>query len=267
MRAPCIALLTDFGEADYFVASLKGVMLGINPKAVLVDISHSVPAFDIRAGAFVLAAACRYFPQRTIFLSIVDPGVGSKRKILLVRANRYDFIAPDNGLLSPALARERAWRAWSIENTRYSLPGPSRTFEGRDKMAPAAARLSLGADPASFGPPVGDIMRWNAPEPRVGAAAITGEILYADKYGNLTTNIPGEKLVALAAGAPGGRLEALVGARKIGEPRDNYAAARKGEVFFLVGSLGLVEIAAREASARRKLGAAPGDRVRIARHG
>lgn len=267
MRVPCIALLTDFGRAGYYAASLKGVILSINPKAAIVDISHDVPSFDIQAGAFDLSAASGYFPRGTVFLAIVDPGVGSKRRILLVRTEKHAFIAPDNGVLSLALDREKVRRAWSVENPRYFLPRPSRTFEGRDKMAPAAAWLSKGADPESFGPRVEDIIRGDAVGPQVTDSGIIGRIVYADKYGNLTTNISGESLLALSSRRGSGHLEVQVGGKRIAGFRENYGAATKGEIFYLIGSLGLVEIAVRESSAVRKLRAGVGDRVRVARHG
>jgi S-adenosylmethionine hydrolase len=267
MRVPCIALLTDFGLADHYVASLKGVILSINPRAVIVDINHNVPSFDIPAGAFELFAAYRYFPPGTVFLAVVDPGVGSKRRILLARTEKYAFIAPDNGILSLALSREKVRRVRSVENPRYFVPRPSRTFDGRDKMAPAAAWLSRGAALSSFGPAVRDIVKWDAPEPRVEGAEISGSILYADKYGNLTTNISGEDLSQLAPPGRWASLDAFVAGQRIARFRETYGVANKGEPFLLVGSLGLVEIAARQASAGRRLRAGAGDRVRILRHG
>ncbi len=270
MKVPCIALLTDFGLADHYAASLKAVILNINRRAVVVDISHEIPSFDVRAAAFELLAACSYFPLGTVFVTVVDPGVGSARKILLARTRKYAYIGPDNGVLTPALTQEKVWRAWSVENPRYFLPRPSRTFEGRDKMAPAAAWLSRGAALESFGPRVSDIRKLagGVSEPQASTSEITGGIIHADKFGNLTTNIPGEMLVNLAGRRAFGELEVrMAGKKRIGVFRENYGASGKGELFFLVGSLGLVEISAREAAASRKIPAGRGDSVRIVRHG
>jgi S-adenosylmethionine hydrolase len=267
MRVPCIALLTDFGLADHYVASLKGVILGINPGAVIVDITHGIPSFDITAGGFELFAACPYFPKGTVFLAIVDPGVGSERRILLVRTERYAFIAPDNGILSLALSQEKVRSVRSVENPRYFIAGPSRTFEGRDKMAPAAAWLSRGAALPSFGPLVCDIAEGEAPVPRVDGREISGRVIYIDKFGNLTTNISEERLSRLAPPRTWAGLEVRVGGQKIDAFRENYGSAIKRKTFFLIGSVGLVEIAARQASAGRRLRAGVGDPVRIVRHG
>lgn len=270
MIVPCIALLTDFGLADHYAASLKAVILNINRRAVVVDISHEIPSFDVRAGAFELLAAYSYFPLGTVFVAVVDPGVGSTRKILLARTRKYAYIGPDNGILTPALTREKVWRAWSVENSRYFLPRPSWTFEGRDKMAPAAAWLSRGAALESFGPRVSDLrqLEWGVPGPQASTSEITGGIIHADKYGNLTTNIPEEMILKLASRRSFGELEVLVaGKKRIGVYKENYGAAEKGDLFFLVGSLGLVEISAREAAASRKIPAGRGDSVRIVRHG
>lgn len=267
MKAPCVALLTDFGTSDHYVGSLKGVILGINPRAVMVDVTHDIPSFDIQAGAFALLAAYAYFPAGTVFLAIVDPGVGTARRILLAQTERHSFIAPDNGLLSPLLAREKAHAVRSIENPSYFLPRPSRTFEGRDKMAPVAAWLSKGESPASFGPAARGLVSLDTPEPRRIGSEISGRVLYVDKYGNLTTNIPGGLILDLGRGQARPKLEAFVRRRRIKTFGESYGAARKGEAFFLIGSLGLVEIAVREGSAGHKLGAGAGDTVRIVRHG
>ncbi len=267
MRTPVIALLTDFGDEDWFVASLKAVILSLNPRAAIVDITHRIPSFDIDAAAFVLFAASPYFPKGTIFLTVVDPGVGSQRKIILAETARCFFIAPDNGVLSLALAGEKVKEVRELTNSRFFLRQPSRTFEARDKMAPVAAWLSRGQKAESFGLKVSRYVKRKLPEPEFIGHEIRGRILYADKFGNLITNIPGSAATALRGCGSANKLTLFVNATKIGGFKESYASARKGELFFLIGSLGLVEIAARESSAFDRIKPGRGAVIRIARVG
>ena len=264
MNYPVIALLTDFGEDDFFVASLKAVILSLNPEARIVDISHRIPSFDIDAAGFVLWAAYKFFPQGTIFLAIVDPGVGSRRRILLVKTERYFFIAPDNGLLSRVLREETVEQIREIANPRFFLSPLSQTFEGRDKMAPAAAWLSRGKDLEMFGPPAKDFKRRTGPKARIAGGEIQGRILYTDKFGNLITNIPSSLLERLAPKNRKEHLTLFAGQERLGRLKESYSAAKKGEAFFLVGSLGLIEISAREASAAQKIKSSLNQEIRIA---
>jgi S-adenosylmethionine hydrolase len=266
MDRPLIALLTDFGTKDFFVASLKAVILTINPDVRIVDISHQVPAFDIRAGGFLLYACAPLFPAGTIFVAVVDPGVGSGRRLLVARTGRHHFVAPDNGLLGPILDREKALEVRELVNPRLMLAAVSRPFEGRDKMAPAAAWLSLGVPAAEFGPRCDDFRRlpWKLTVRRKGE--IRGSVLYVDGFGNLITDIPAEAVSRLAGAKGWGRLRLLASGRSL-RRCDAYASAAKGELFFLEGSLGLVEISARESSAARKLKLKAGDGVRITADG
>jgi S-adenosylmethionine hydrolase len=253
MKLPLVALLTDFGEDDYFVASLKAVILNLSPQARIVDICHAIPSFDIAAAGFVLFAAYKYFPQDTVFLVIVDPGVGGKRRILVVKTRKYYFIAPDNGVLSLALGGEAVQEIREITNPQFFLPHPSQTFEGRDKMAPAAAWLSRGARLEAFGPAVKNFRRKKIPGAEISGSKIQGRVLYADKFGNLITNIPAGAVESLAAEKSKERLSLFIAGKKYGGLRENYSAARKGEVFFIAGSLGLIEVSAREAPAADRL--------------
>lgn len=264
MRPPVIALLTDFGDEDWFVASLKAVILSLNPRATIVDISHRIPSFDVDAAGFVLLAASRYFPKGTVFLAVVDPGVGTERKLLLVETARYFFIAPDNGLLSLVLEGEKIKQARQVINSRFFLRRPSRTFEARDKMAPVAAWLSLGQKVESFGPKLGHYVKKTLPRPELVGQEIRGRILYADKFGNLITNIPASAVEAVRTSKPAKKLSLFVNGARVGGFKESYASAREGEIFFLVGSLGLVEIAARESSAVKRIKPKPGAAVRIA---
>lgn len=264
MRPRLIALLTDFGEDDFFVGSLKAVILGINPQARIVDIAHKIPSFDVDAAAFILFAAYRYFPPDTIFLVVVDPGVGSKRQIVLVRTKHHFFIAPDNGVLSLALGEETILGVREITNPAVFLPHPSKTFEARDKMAPAAAWLSRGTAFESFGPAARELKKKEAAWARLAGGEIRGRVLYIDKFGNLITNIPAALAGRLAAQKGRENLRVYLGGKMYGGFRENYSQARRGEVFFLAGSAGLIEVSARQASAARKSGAGRGGAVRIA---
>lgn len=264
MKLSVIALLTDFGEDDFFVASLKAVILSLNPEARIVDISHRIPSFDIDAAGFVLFAASRYFPEGTIFLTIVDPGVGSKRRIILVQTEKYYFIAPDNGVLSLALAEEPIQQIRALTNPKFFLSHPSKTFEGRDKMAPAAAWLSKGTRIDAFSPPLKKIKKREVPEAQIKGDDVCGRVLYTDKFGNLITNIPAVLVECLAAEKGKESWSLFVGEKKFGGLRKNYSEAKKGEVFFLAGSLGLIEISAREASAAAKIKSGRRKEIRIA---
>jgi len=264
MAPRVIALLTDFGDEEFFVASLKAVILNVNPEVRIVDISHRTPPFDIDAGGFVLFAAYKYFPENTIFVAIVDPGVGTERRILLVNTEKYFFIAPDNGVLSLALSKEKVHQVRQITNPAFFLTPTSQTFEGRDKMAPAAAWLSKGTWIEAFGPVVKSYKKRKIQKAEMEGGEIRGRVLYADKFGNLITNIPADLMRRLAAQQGKGRPALFVGEKRYGGWRENYSEAEKGEVFFLAGSLGLIEISAREQSAALKIGSRPGQEIKIA---
>ena len=262
MPTPLIALLTDFGEEGHFVPSLKAVIAGLHPEARVVDISHRVPAYDLRAAGFILFACARVFPAGTIFVAVVDPGVGTERRVLLVRTARHWFIAPDNGLLTLALDAEPAEEMRELSASRFFLSVRS-TFEARDKMAPAAAWLSLGVPPAEFGPLVTSWRKLPVAKPRLVGNEVAGEVVHVDRFGNLITNIPEALLWELerAAGPAGCGLK--IGRRPPLPAVGAYAAAPRGRPVFLIGSLGLVEIALREGSAARLLRARAGTRVEV----
>ena len=255
--------MTDFGEDDFFVASLKGVILKINPSARIVDISHSIPSFNLEAASFVLSASFRYFPPQTIFLVVVDPGVGSARKILLAETKDYFFIAPDNGLLALALEEEKVKKLREVTNDKYFLPEQSRTFEGRDRMAPVAAWLSRGISCEEFGPELVSYEKLRAQKPQIKGKEIFGSVLYEDKFGNLITNIPSEWLNRLKEKAGKARLVLSVKGYMISSFVQSYSSVKKGNLLFLSGSVGTVEIAAGQESAAQKLKAKVGDEVTI----
>jgi len=274
---PVIALMTDFGNEDFFVASLKGVIAGINPDVRIIDITHHVPSFDILAGSFILSAAYMYFPAWTIFLAVVDPGVGSSRKICLVETAKYYFIAPDNGLLSMILEEEDVVQIREVANPEYFLPDCSRTFEARDKMAPAAAWLSKGVPSEKFGPELQSIHREKLNKPQLKGDVLVGSIIYADKFGNLITNIPAawlEQIISDPEDAPVSVLLDSLHQDKIFSTkpdmhemvyRRTYGSAGKEELFILSGSLGLLELAVREGSAAERLQAGLGDRLTVSK--
>lgn len=264
MKSPVIALLTDFGDEDFFVGSLKGVITTINPSARIIDITHHVPPFDVLAGSFILYAVYRYYPSGTIFLMIVDPGVGTARRILLAETDDYVFIAPDNGMLSLVLDSENANKIIHVTNSKYFLPEPSSTFEGRDKMAPAAAWLSQGVVLSEFGQRISDYVRMEVQRPRIGTEEITGQILYVDRFGNLITNVPTAEVTHLLERVEGKKMICHVREEEVRRFEQSYSFVNKGELLILPGSLGLIEIAVREGSAQEKLLAHPRDPVRIA---
>ncbi|MBC7360761.1 MAG: SAM-dependent chlorinase/fluorinase [Candidatus Aminicenantes bacterium] len=260
MGKALIALLTDFGTKDFFVASLKGVILSINPAATIVDLTHDLPDFNLRAAAFVLWACYRFFPAGTIFLTVVDPGVGSERRILLARTNRYFFIGPDNGVLSPVLDKEKA-EVFEITGKNYFLTDRRTSFEARDKMAPIAAWLSLGVSLSVLAQPVSFYEQLDFPEPQVRNKEVQGNIVYQDKFGNLITNISQQLIVRFLNSNPGANPVLWAGKKKISEMASTYAQGSADKPFFMINSLGLLEIALYQKSAAEVLGLGPGDSV------
>ena len=230
---PLLTLLTDFGLTDYYVAAVKGTVLRLAPGTVLVDISHDVPAGDVETASFLLAAAFPSFPAGTVHLAVVDPGVGSERRILAVRTEGGAFLAPDNGLLTSFL--DRAEEIRSVERPDLFLPSPGQTFHGRDRFAPTAASLLRGEPFAALGPVVDDPVRLPVQPPRRGTGEIVGRVAHVDRYGNLVTDIP-------AAWVPAGPVRVEVGCRSTGRRVTCYAEIPSGEAAFLSGSLGTIEL-------------------------
>jgi hypothetical protein len=254
-----ITLTTDFGLSDWFVGTMKGVILSLQPRATLVDLTHALPAGDVRAGAFALASGYRYFPRGTVHLAVVDPGVGSARGALAVRTRDYWFVGPDNGLLSWALAGETIRAIHRLENERYFLQPVSRTFHGRDVFAPVAAWISRGTPLDRLGPAQRDWVRLPWPQPRTLPGQIRGEVIWVDHFGNAITNIHGQLLAACAEAA----WEVQVRTRALGRLRGCYAEARSGEPLALLSSSGFLEIAVRGGSAARELRLQAGVEVQV----
>src|SRR5713226_8581782 len=198
MARPVIALLTDFGTRDHYAGTMKGVALGICPDATLVDISHEVPPHDVLAGALELAACYRYFPAGTIFLVVVDPGVGSSRRGIAADTGEYKFVAPDNGVLTVVFEETPPRKLVELTERRYARPTVSRTFEGRDRFAPAAGWLAKGIELSALGRPAGSVQRIELPHPTVTPDELTGQVLRVDRFGNLITNIDRKTFLRLA---------------------------------------------------------------------
>ena len=260
MKRPIITLLTDFGTRDHYVASMKGVILGINPFCTLVDISHHVRPQDIQEGAFLLTHAFSSFPRGTIHLSVVDPGVGGPRKPILIVTSNYFFVGPDNGIFTLALHREKVKRVVHLNNKRYFLPQGSSTFHGRDLFGPVAAHLSLGVRPESFGVEIDawEELNFNRPEPK--AKELAGEIIHIDTFGNLISNIDEQTLLGFTKGRP---FSVKAGRVLFPGLKKGYWEGKRGEVIALIGSGGFLEISVREGNAHEKLKVKKTDRVRI----
>ena len=266
MARPVIALLTDFGSRDHYAGTMKGVALGICPDATLIDITHDLPPHDVLAGALELAACYRYFPANTIFLVVVDPGVGSTRRGIAAEAGEYRFVAPDNGVLTIVFDETPPKRVVELTERRYARATVSRTFEGRDRFAPAAAWLAKGVELSALGRPAGSVQRFDLPRPRIEDDRIVGEVLRVDRFGNLVTNIDRKTFDKIATPEGRGALEIQAGTHQIGKVVSTYADAGPGELCALFGSSEHLEIAANGSSAAAVLELGRGAPVQIARH-
>ena len=260
MLNPLITLTTDFGLSDHFVAAMKGVILGIAPKARIVDVTHQIQAFEVAEAAFVIAEAYRYFPARTIHVVVVDPGVGSARRPLLMETAGQYFVAPDNRVLSMILAGQPTAKVRHITADRYFLHPLSRTFHGRDIFAPVAAHLSAGIPPAKFGKLVNDHLRLSLGHPtQTGKRNWTGAVLKVDHFGNLITNLHIDKFLDIRTRP----FEIHVGLEKLTRLALTFSEGEQGELFVIVGSSGYIEVAANQASAAKLLGCGVGSPVEL----
>ena len=260
---PVITLTTDFGTNDHFVGAMKGVIVDIVPEAQIVDITHAVQAYDVLDGALTIAQAYSYFPNGTIHMVIVDPGVGTARRPLLVTSERHHFVAPDNGVLSMVYAREERVHVRHITSEHYFRLPVSNTFHGRDIFAPVAAYLAKQVDSHKFGDEIEDYVKFAAPKPKpAGENKIRGVVLKIDRFGNLVTNVTAADVPALFAAKPGA-FKIVVGSREITDIRAAYAEGAPGEVFGILGSMGYLEIVANRAAAAQITGAGKGSEVSI----
>ncbi len=253
-----IALLTDFGTRDWYVAALKGVLLTRAPGARLVDITHEIPPQDVLAGAFMLATAAPWFPTGTVFLAVVDPGVGSDRAVLAVQTERHYFIGPDNGLLAPSVGQAKRRKIRRLTNHRLWLPQVSATFHGRDIIAPVAAYLAKGGVFQRVGVLANRMVALRLPAVQRVGRVMRGQVIHIDTFGNLVTNIPAASTVMRTQRSWVVRYKDR-NARLV----PSYTDGRGEELVAVVGSLGLLELAIREGSAAWALAAKRGDEVKL----
>ena len=279
MDRPIVTFTSDFGTSDGYAGAMKGAVLGVNSAAAVVDISHDVPPQDVAHGAFVLAGGCLSFTPAAIHVCVVDPGVGTERKALLLDTPIGRFLAPDNGLLTMVLARycldsgvepavgparavmapgqgkvPAGCNAFSLDRPEYWRHPVSETFHGRDVFAPVAGHLSLGARSEDVGSEVDDIVWLNFPSPEKRNGAIEGSVVYVDRFGNLTTNIRRSDL-------PGGKIEAEVGGATVRGLSSAYADGP--DLVALIGSEGFLEVAERYGNAARMLAVGVGAPVTV----
>jgi S-adenosylmethionine hydrolase len=259
---PVIALLSDFGTRDHYAGTMKGVILSICPDATLVDITHDVPAHDVLDGALQLAAAAKYFPSGTIFLAVVDPGVGSSRRGIAAEAGDYRFVGPDNGVLTAVLREWPPKKVVELTERRYARPTVSRTFEGRDRFAPAAGWLAKGIQLTALGRPAADYHRLDIPMPKVEDSRITGVVLRVDRFGNVVTNIDRR---SVESAVRSGTMEVSAGGHTVGRLVATYADIQPGEICALFGSTDHLELAANAESAADRLRLARGAIIEVSR--
>ena len=243
-RVPVITLLSDLGTADTYVGVMKAVILGICPEARIVDLCHDVAPQDVQQAAFLLDTAWGYCPEGTVHVIIVDPGVGSERRVLAVEAHGQRFVAPDNGVLTYILASARGYRAFCVERREYLLPQVSQTFHGRDVMAPVAARLAGGLGTDAVGPQItGPLERFPISRPVVDEAGLVAHVVHVDRFGNLVTDLSEEDLRTWQREAGVAEVIIRVGDSVIEEIRTAYAGVDPGDLLALFGSSGRLEIA------------------------
>ena len=258
-----ITLLTDFGDRDWFVASMKGVILSINPRATIIDLNHHVPPHAVEDAAYLLKSCYRHFPDGTVHVAVVDPGVGSERRPLIVKSSRYFFLAPDNGLLTHVFEEEKEVEVREIENRRFRLESDGHTFDGRDLFAPAASWLVKGETFESFGSVLQAYRKWSIVAPRWEGRQLIGEVAYVDRFGNLITNVTKAdwdevtrvtKNVNPSICIANHVIEGLVG---------SYSAGKKDGPSAVINSNGLLEIFVKESSASSHLSVVRGETVSL----
>jgi S-adenosylmethionine hydrolase len=262
MARPVVALLSDFGTTDHYAGTMKAVVLSVCPDATLIDIAHDLPPHDVLAGALELAACYKYFPAGTVFLAVVDPGVGSARRGIAVDIGDFRFVAPDNGVLTAVLRESPPRRVVELTERKYARATISRTFEGRDRFAPAAGWLAKGLPLVSLGRGVQDWRQLDIPEPEIATDRIAGEVLRVDRFGNLITNIDRRAFDRLAGD---GTLTIEAGPHEIPRLVSTYEEAQDAGSCALFGSSDHLEIAVTAGSAAATLGLGRGARVIVRR--
>lgn len=250
-----ITLTTDFGKNENYIAVMKGVILSINPKAQIIDITHSISPYNIKEGAFILSCVYGYFPKGTVHVVVVDPGVGSSRKALAIQTSNYYFLAPDNGVLSYAIEKEKIQKIISLENKKYFLKKISSTFHGRDIFAPVAAHIALGVNIAKMGKAISEIKKIPFPLVRINKTKkeiiMEGEIVFTDSFGNMISNISKDIFVKSFNCK---QVKVFAGKNLIGDIKKSYSDVPKGRALAIWGSYEYLEISIREGSAFRKFG-------------
>jgi hypothetical protein len=255
-----ITLTSDFGLKDPYVAEMKGIILTINSKTILVDITHQIEKFNVRAAAFALASAAPYFPDGTVHMAIVDPSVGTDRRSIIIKTKKDYFVGPDNGILILASRNQTIQHIYKLTNPKYMLPKVSETFHGRDIFAPAAAYLDGGVNPEDFGPEIDDPVTPKFAKVKISEGSLTGEILDVDGFGNLITNINKKD----AAGMEGKTLNIELACATLKIPfGKTYASAKPREPILLIGSHGFLELALNQASAAEKFHEKAGDKIKV----
>jgi S-adenosylmethionine hydrolase len=262
MPHPFVTFTSDFGHEDWFVGVVHGVVLEICPEARLVDLNHAIPPGNVERASFVIEAAAPDFPPGTIHLAVVDPGVGTRRRALAVRAREQLFVGPDNGLLEWALADPRA-EARALVEARFFRRPVSRTFHGRDVFAPVAAHLARGVPLADLGPRVEDPVRLGRPPLRASDGALEGRVMLVDRFGNALTNLTAESLAAAFPGIGEDRLDVRIGSRSLHGLARSYGDAPVGTLVAIVGSSGRLEIAQVGGHAASRFGIGEGDPVLV----
>jgi S-adenosylmethionine hydrolase len=260
MKGPLITLLTDFGLADHFAGAMKGVILGICPTAQIIDISHEVAPYAVTEAGFTLAQAWRCFPEGTMHVVVVDPGVGSARRPILVEADKHYFVAPDNGVLTMLYDEAAKHEVREITASRYFRQPMSRTFHGRDLFAPVAAHWATGVGMTEFGDLIHDYVRLPFSRPvRTEEGCWLGTILKVDRFGNVITNFVSEEWQRFF----GQRFAMTVGERVVSRSGSNYADMPRDSLFVIAGSAGYLEVSLNQGNAARAAGVKAGDPVEI----
>ena len=261
-RSPLITLLTDFGERDCFVASMKGVILSINSSAAIIDLSHQIASHQIQEAGFFLKSCYRYFPVGTIHVAVIDPGVGTERRALLVSAAGSFFVGPDNGLFTEVLEQEAEAKVWQINSPQYRLETVGSTFDGRDVFAPAAAWLSKGVPPGFFGPVVHDPIRRSVAIPVWHEDVLIGKIVSVDRFGNLISNVT-ERQIREFRGAMEQSVEIHIAMHVLNDLVGSYSQGSRQTPSALINSSGNLEIFLQEESAAQSLQVGVGEEVRL----
>jgi len=263
-RLPIITLTTDFGHRDHYVSSVKAAILAISTRIVIVDVTHDIPAFDVQAAAWAVRVAFPDFPRRTVHVAIVDPGVGTPRRPILVETENHFFIGPDNGIFTYVYEAEPPVRVYTLTSSHYVRSSISATFHGRDLFGPAAAHLARGADPAHFGEEIEDPVRLDHARPEsLPDGSVRASVVHIDRFGALVLNVTRQSLASLRGGIAPDSLRVVAAGRRIDRLCRTYGEAAPGEDFLLFNSSDLLEVSQNQGRASDGLGLRVGDSVEI----